>query len=427
MTQRRRSTDRLRAVSETRPFHVLVMGDGGPLRSVLDTLHEARYRTTEVETVDAVLERNQAEACDLLLLDLSATGPGGVDAVKRVQAETPDLPVVVLADGEHEQLAFAAKAAGASDHLVAGRFDAMLLLRVLRHTLELSRSEAAYRLLQARYDALIRHSPDGICNLSVEGVVARTNLAFEALTEWSGQEWLGRTLIDVVHQDDRKIAQQAIRRAAGGEAPLPFDVRMATKSGGQVIGRITAAPVFYHNKPVALLATIRDVTQMRHIEVVEREAARTDHLTGLTNRRGCEEAIAREVARATRENSSVGFALFDLDHFKNVNDTYGHETGDAALRAVAKVLLATLRASDVAGRWGGEELIAILPSTSIEGTRQIAERARAGVQAIDSLPCALTVSAGTAEWSRGQDVAVVLARADRKLYDAKGAGRNKVM
>jgi len=404
-----------------------VLGDGHPVRGVVETLQEARYRTTEVPDVQAVIERTRAEACDLLLLDLSATGPAGVDVVQKVQAEVPDLPVLVVADDANEQIAFAAKAAGASDHLVSGRFDAMLLLRVLRHTLELSRSEAAYRLLQARYDALVRHTPDGIINMSLEGVVARTNLAFEAFTDWTGQEWLGRTLIDIVHQDDRKIAQQSVRRAAGGEVPLPFDVRMQTKSGSQVVGRITVAPVFYHNKPVALLATVRDVTQLRHIEVVEREAARTDHLTGLTNRRGCEEAIAREIARATRENASVGFALFDLDHFKNVNDTYGHETGDAALRAVAKVLLATVRASDVAGRWGGEELIVILASTSLEGTKQIAERARVGVEKIDSLPCQLTVSAGTAEWTRGQDVAVVLARADRKLYDAKRAGRNKVM
>ncbi len=423
----RRSTDRLRSISETRPLHILLLGDGRPLSGLLETLQGAKYRTTQIETIDAVMERVRAEPCDLLLLDLTATGPGGVDAVKRVQTDAPDLPVLVLADGDHEQLAFAAKAAGAVDHLVAGRFDALLLLRVLRHTLELARSEAAYRLLQARYDAIVRHSPDGICNLSLEGVVARTNVAFERLTEWSGQEWLGKSLIDVVHQDDRKLAVQAIRRAAAGEAPLPVDARMATKSGGQIVGRITAAPVFYHNKPVALLATIRDVTQIRNIEVVQREVARTDHLTGLTNRRGAEEAIAREVARATRENSSVGFAMFDLDHFKQVNDTYGHEAGDAALRAVAKVLIATLRASDVAGRWGGEELIAILPRTSLEGTKQIAERVRAGVEKLEGLASKLTISAGTAEWTRGQDVPVVLARADRKLYDAKAAGRNRVM
>lgn len=423
----RRSTDRLRSISETRPLHVLLLGDGRPLSGLLETLQGAKYRTTQIETIDAVMERVRAEPCDLLLLDLTATGPAGVDAVKRVQTDAPDLPVLVLADGDHEQLAFAAKAAGAVDHLVAGRFDALLLLRVLRHTLELARSEAAYRLLQARYDAIVRHSPDGICNLSLEGVVARTNVAFERLTEWSGQEWLGKSLIDVVHQDDRKLAVQSIRRAAAGEAPLPVDARMATKSGGQIVGRITAAPVFYHNKPVALLATIRDVTQIRNIEVVQREVARTDHLTGLTNRRGAEEAIAREVARATRENSSVGFAMFDLDHFKTVNDSYGHEAGDAALRAVAKVLLATLRASDVAGRWGGEELIAILPRTSLEGTRQIAERVRDGVEKLEGLASKLTISAGTAEWTRGQDVPVVLARADRKLYDAKAAGRNRVM
>lgn len=424
---RRRSTDRLRAISDSRPLHVLVLGNGVPLRPVLEALNGARYRTSPVRSIEDALERSNAEPCDLLLLDLNATGPAGVDVVQRLRVEAPDLPVVVLAAAENEQLAFAAKAAGASDHLVMGRFDGMLLLRVLQHTLELSRSEASYGLLQARYEALVRHSHDGICNLSLEGVVARTNVAFEIFTGWSGLEWMGRSLIDAAIQEDRKVAQQTIRRAAAGEVPMPVDVRFGTKAGEQVIGRIMVAPVFMHNKPVALLCTVRDVTQMMKTEVQTREVARTDHLTGLTNRRGCEEIIAREVARATRENASIGLALFDLDHFKNVNDTYGHETGDAALRAVAKVLLATMRISDTAGRWGGEELIAILPNTSLEGTRQIADRCRVGVQAIDGLPCQLTVSAGTAEWTRGQDVAVVISRADRKLYDAKSAGRNRVM
>jgi diguanylate cyclase (GGDEF)-like protein/PAS domain S-box-containing protein len=426
MTERP-SGDRIRPLGETRALHVLLLGDGGPLRAAVDTLRGARYRTSVVAGPGQFSERLRAEPCDLLLLDLSTTGASGVEMVEHFQAEAPDLPIVVLVDGEREELAFEAKGAGASDHLVTGRFDALLLLRVVRHAIELARSAAAYRLLQARYDALVRYTPDGICNLSLEGIVARTNAAFEGLTGWSGKEWLGKSLIDMIHPDDQQLARQSIRRAATGDVPLPFDVRLKTKSGTQVIGRITAAPVFYNDKAVALLGTVRDVSQLRQFEVIEREAARTDVLTGLTNRRGCEEAIAREVARATRENASIGFALFDIDHFKKVNDTYGHETGDAALRAVARVVLAAVRASDVGGRWGGEELIAILPATDLEGARQIAERVRVAVAAIDGLPCRLSVSAGTAEWTKGQEVTTVLARADGKLYDAKRAGRNRVM
>jgi diguanylate cyclase (GGDEF)-like protein len=170
----------------------------------------------------------------------------------------------------------------------------------------------------------------------------------------------------------------------------------------------------------------RDVTQLRRLEARERDGSRTDHLTGLGNRRACEEAIEREVARATRENASVTLVLFDLDHFKAVNDNHGHHVGDLVLRAVAGALREASRASDLAARWGGEELLAILPRTDLRGARLFAERVRSSVAALDDLPCRVTVSAGMAEWTRGQDVAAVLARADARLYEAKRGGRNRV-
>jgi diguanylate cyclase (GGDEF)-like protein len=122
----------------------------------------------------------------------------------------------------------------------------------------------------------------------------------------------------------------------------------------------------------------------------------------------------------------VVFVLFDLDHFKAVNDTHGHHVGDAVLRAVADILREASRASDLAGRWGGEELLAILPRADLRGARLFADRVRASVAELDDLPCQVTVSAGMAEWTRGQDVKAVLARADAKLYEAKRAGRNRV-
>jgi diguanylate cyclase (GGDEF)-like protein len=162
----------------------------------------------------------------------------------------------------------------------------------------------------------------------------------------------------------------------------------------------------------------------------ERESlARTDWLTGLANRRGGEESIAREVARARRTQNLLSFALFDIDYFKKINDKYGHAAGDEVLRRVGKVLQQEIRATDLAVRWGGEELMVVLPTVGEDGARIFAERVRSKIEALDmeadELP-RITVSGGIAELRKFEDVTETLERADAKLYEAKAEGRNRI-
>ena len=175
------------------------------------------------------------------------------------------------------------------------------------------------------------------------------------------------------------------------------------------------------------LGILTDITAEVDL-AVEREAlARTDALTGLANRRGGEEALQREVSRVRRGKSRLSLALFDLDDFKRVNDEYGHAGGDDALRAIARVLLSAVRAADLVARWGGDELLAILPSTGIEGAGKLAERVRAKAAAlVEPEFGTVTVSAGVIELAAGEDAGQALARADARLYEAKAAGRNCV-
>ena len=155
--------------------------------------------------------------------------------------------------------------------------------------------------------------------------------------------------------------------------------------------------------------------------------ANTDALTGLSNRRPLMERLEHESAQG---RGSYAVAIADLDHFKNLNDTYGHQCGDMALAHIAGVLRSRLRTTDAVGRWGGEEFIVVLPSTSIEHAARLMERLRIAVQQ-QHIPCVghehtLTVSIGVAD---GVDDGLshrVVKRADDALYDAKTAGRNVV-
>ena len=156
--------------------------------------------------------------------------------------------------------------------------------------------------------------------------------------------------------------------------------------------------------------------------------ARTDALTGLLNRRGFETQMAFAVALARRSSRPLSLITVDVDHFKRVNDTYGHEAGDEVLRRLARTLESRLRGSDVVARLGGEEFVALLPDTDLNGAQSIAQAlVTAMAEQQDPVVGTITVSAGVATMRGAEDTgAAMLRRGDAALYEAKGQGRNRV-
>lgn len=169
------------------------------------------------------------------------------------------------------------------------------------------------------------------------------------------------------------------------------------------------------------------------LELEQHRDARTDALTGLANRRAMQERGRVELKLAKRTGVAVSVILCDLDHFKAINDRYGHEAGDAALVRVATVLKGALRESDALGRWGGEEFIAVLPATHAAGAKEVAERMRVAIEAIafPGLPDRVTISLGVATSQQIDDPVdewdLLIKEADRRLYSAKRAGRNRLV
>jgi diguanylate cyclase (GGDEF)-like protein len=162
--------------------------------------------------------------------------------------------------------------------------------------------------------------------------------------------------------------------------------------------------------------------------MVERQAL-VDGLTGLANRRAASDALHAEAARAERLETPLSLVLADLDGFKDVNDAHGHAVGDEVLRVFAEVLRETLRESDVAGRWGGEEFLLLLPGADGEGAAQLAERVRIGLAArrVPSVPgLRVTASFGVAEYAGETNPEQLLEAADGALYRAKRVGKDRV-
>jgi diguanylate cyclase (GGDEF)-like protein len=184
-----------------------------------------------------------------------------------------------------------------------------------------------------------------------------------------------------------------------------------------------------------LLGRVVEASHRREfaLELELRRDARTDTLTGLDNRRAMEERGPIELKRAQRSGAPVSVILCDVDQFKSINDRHGHEAGDTVLRIVAQALRAALRETDVLGRWGGEEFMAVLVDTDSRVAREIAERMRSAVATttVEGLPQGATISLGVSTQhtvvSPGAAWDAIVKEADMLLYQAKKEGRNRVI
>src|SRR5579859_6800683 len=250
----------------------------------------------------------------------------------------------------------------------------------------------------------------------------------------------------------RKIDEEPLRSALAAMRPLvvKLDERTAPglEAGGhpqhvlvvpvQRSGQLMGAMELYLNAWRELTEDQADLLNgvasqaaiaIRHAQLfqAQEENALTDELTKLPNRRALAQRFLQEMQRARRHHNSIAFLMIDLDHFKQVNDTYGHLNGDAVLAELASILTTGARESDVCARYGGEEFALILHETTEAGARTLAERIRAKVAAA-TFPggLKLTISIGVAATDEPALFTTLIERADQALYAAKQNGRNQV-
>jgi diguanylate cyclase (GGDEF)-like protein len=191
------------------------------------------------------------------------------------------------------------------------------------------------------------------------------------------------------------------------------------------------AAIVYLVVALALHATLVSLVVHRLLAEL-RHKARHDPLTGLLNRRAMEDAIDTQMQRGRRTGETHSLLMLDLDHFKSINDRYGHAAGDRVLQHAAAVLQAHVRKIDQVGRVGGEEFLVLMPGASLDTARHVAERLREQLAAdevlVNGTGVKLSVSIGIAEWvDRSEASSRLLVRVDAALYEAKAQGRNRVV
>ncbi len=299
------------------------------------------------------------------------------------------------------------------------------------------RSPQPVSVNEADYRALVAQSQDVICYVE-NGFFTWVSPSAATVFGWDTVAMVSQDVFSIVYEEDRPaLAASVATLLAGTAASSSGQARVLCGDGSARWCETTATIERIADGRHRALLIIRDIAERKHIEQELSMLALQDGLTGLANRRAFDQSIEREWNRTLREGSEMALLLLDVDHFKQFNDRYGHQAGDDCLRIIAATVKNSVRGTDMACRYGGEEIAVILPTATSEVAIAQADRIRMGIAALhiphEDSSCAdhVTVSIGVASaFARvGGSLRMpesLLQAADHALYRAKAEGRDRI-
>ena len=401
--------------------------DADLIEEMLDSDPGTAFRVNRCASLAEAREACRDTAPDAVLLDLNLPDSQGIATVEAWMT-SPDLhPLIVLTVYSGREFGRTAIQQGAQDYLSKQELGPELLVRTI------SQARARWDLeREKQLMATAFHNGQATMVTDNLGAIQRANSAFTRITGYTADEVIGENPRILASGNHDPAFYEELWRKLLEEGHWQGEIWNRHKDGHllPVWQTITAVPG-EKGEWERFVSVFHDIDEQKRLEAEMARLVATDPLTELANRRHFMEAAQSELRRSQRHGLSFSLLMVDVDHFKRVNDLYGHETGDLVLRNLSETLQSNLREEEIVGRIGGEEFAILLPEADQQAAEKVAARIRALV-ASTSIPAQattipITISLGvTSVQDRKDTVGALLARADAQLYAAKLAGRNRV-
>jgi len=264
-----------------------------------------------------------------------------------------------------------------------------------------------------------------ISKVDMSGMITEVSDAFCQISQYSRDELIGQHHSIVRHPDNSGSKYEDMWRAVNAGQHWAGEFKNRAKDGAEYWVEANVEPAFDSSGAITGYTSIRtDITDKKRIEIL----AITDNLTQLNNRVKLDSVLAYEVSRRERSDEVLSIIMVDVDHFKKINDTFGHLVGDKVLREIAEDLKKQVRSIDIVGRWGGEEFIIVCPATDIVGAEELSNKiCKSIANKVFLINLSVTASFGVASLLEGEKVVELIQRVDEALYEAKYQGRNQVV
>jgi diguanylate cyclase (GGDEF)-like protein/PAS domain S-box-containing protein len=289
--------------------------------------------------------------------------------------------------------------------------------------------EEALKESEERFRTVLQTAVDAVISADSSSKIISWNRGAQTIFGYGEKEVLGKQLTILMPERYREAQRKGMEQSSlTGEARViekTVCLHGLRKDGSEFPLELSLSS-WEAGKGKFYTGIIRDITERRQMEKELQKLASTDGLTKAYNRAKYNEIIEREMERAKRYNSFLCMIILDVDHFKRVNDTYGHVVGDHVLKNVVDVIKENMRQTDYIVRWGGEEFVLVAPETDLEGAKVLVERVRKAVEGykFDKVG-RVTVSLGIAQFKENDTKDGLIKRADNAMYKAKTGGRNR--
>jgi len=416
---------------------ILLVEDSRFIATVISNVLSKRgYSTESVSSGEEALRRMARKPLpDLVLMDIELAGKlDGVTTALEI-GERHDVPVVFLTAGATEDTLEKIRNVNAYGYVLKDR-DMAALLSTVDMALKLHEAKVRLKVREATLEAIMNNASDAIVLFDSEGHIFFWNPAAERLFGYSKEESLDRNFFELLvpaegesgwlHAIKGEHAQIANVALSGLPSGRTVELKALCRDGGTVDIEV-ALSNFNVGSSKYNVGIARDISRRKQFEKELVRLSITDPLTGVYNRRHFEKRIKEELKKSRLEGKALSLIILDLDHFKSINDCFGHDKGDQVLKATTNLIQERLQGKGTLARWGGEEFVILLPGLSADDAKDLAETLRKDISnmCFDGAG-SITASFGVAGLAPGDTFDTLVKKADNMLYEAKANGRNRV-